>query len=70
MLWYMETEVLYKQALVFRCLQYKPFQNTVGEGEIGCNKQFLLFPNKPDYLLDVDFSQTSPCFYMSVVQAF
>ena len=33
-----------KQALVFTWLQYKSFENTVGIGEIACNKQFLLFP--------------------------
>ena len=33
-----------KQALVFTCLQYKPFENTVGKGEIAHNEQFLLFP--------------------------
>ena len=33
-----------KQALVFTCLQYKPFENTVGKGEIARNEQFLLFP--------------------------
>ena len=33
-----------KQALVFTCLQYKSFENTVGKGEIACNEQFLLFP--------------------------
>ena len=33
-----------KQALVFMCLQYKSFENTVGKGEIARNKQFLLFP--------------------------
>ena len=32
-----------KQALVFICLQYKSFENTVGKGEIACNEQFLLF---------------------------
>ena len=25
------------------CLQYKPFENTVGKGEIARNEQFLLF---------------------------
>ena len=35
---------LYKQALVFTCLQYKSFENTVGKGEIARNEQFLLFP--------------------------
>ena len=33
-----------KQALVFMCLQYKYFENTVGKGEIARNEQFLLFP--------------------------
>ena len=36
--------ILPKQALVFTCLQYKPFENTVGKGEIAQNEQFLLFP--------------------------
>ena len=33
-----------KQALVFMCLQYKPFENSVGKGEVARNEQFLLFP--------------------------
>ena len=33
-----------KQALLFTCLQYKSFENTVGKGEIARNEQFLLFP--------------------------
>ena len=33
-----------KHALVFTCLQYKSFENTVGKGEIARNEQFLLFP--------------------------
>ena len=32
-----------KQALVFMCLQYKCFENTVEKGEIGQNQQFPLF---------------------------
>ena len=32
------------QALVFTCLHYKSFENTVGTGEIARNEQFLLFP--------------------------
>ena len=32
-----------KQALVFTCLQYKSFENTVGKEEIAPNEQFLLF---------------------------
>ena len=30
--------------LVFICLQYKSFENNVGEGENAPNEQFLLFP--------------------------
>ena len=33
-----------KQALVFRNLQYKHFENTVGKGEIARYEQFPLFP--------------------------
>ena len=33
-----------KQALVFICLQYKSFENTVRKGEIAHDEQFLLFP--------------------------
>ena len=33
-----------KQALVFTCLQYKSFENSVGKGEIARNEQFVLFP--------------------------
>ena len=32
-----------KQALVFTCLQYKPFENAMGK-EITRNEEFLLFP--------------------------
>ena len=32
-----------KQSVVFMCLQYKSFKNTVGIGEIARNEQFLLF---------------------------
>ena len=32
-----------KQALVFMCLQYKSYENTVGKGEIAHNEHFLLF---------------------------
>ena len=31
------------QALVFTCLLYKPFENTVEKGEIARNEQFYLF---------------------------
>ena len=40
-----------KQALVFTCLQYRSFENTVGKGEIARNKQFLLFQQYLFYLL-------------------
>ena len=33
-----------KQALVFMCLHYKSFENTVGKGEIALIEQFLPFP--------------------------
>ena len=33
----MSTSPVPKQALVFRCLQYKYFENTAGKGEIACN---------------------------------
>ena len=39
--WY---SLSFKQALVFTCLQYKSFGNTVGKGEIAHNEQFLLLP--------------------------
>ena len=35
-----------KQVLVFTCLQYNSFENTVGKGEIARNEQFLLFPQR------------------------
>ena len=35
---------LSQTSLVFTCLQYKSFENTVGKGEIARNEQFLLFP--------------------------
>ena len=33
-----------KQALVFTCLQYKSFENTVGKGEAARSEQFILLP--------------------------
>ena len=33
-----------KQSLVFICMQWKSFENTVKKGEIARNEQFLLFP--------------------------
>ena len=37
---------LSKQALVFTCLLYKSFENTVRNGEIAHNEQFFLFPQR------------------------
>ena len=72
------------QALVFTCLLYKPFENTVGKGEITRNEQFLLCPQcfPPVWKTFCHFHQikncrlptlwiwTSPNFYLSAVQAF
>ena len=35
---------LLKQTFVFTSLQYKSSENSMGNGEIVCNEQFLLFP--------------------------
>ena len=40
----LQKRVLTKKALVFTCLQFKSFENTVGKGEIARNEQFLLSP--------------------------
>ena len=32
-----------KQSLIFTCLQYKFFENTVGKGDIARNQKFLFF---------------------------
>ena len=37
-------EPFLKQALIFMCLQYKSFENTVFKGENAHKEQFLLFP--------------------------
>ena len=52
-----------KQAHVFTCLRYKSFENTVGKGEIACNKQFLLFLKcfLPDWKAFCHFQQISNC---------
>ena len=44
------------------CLQYKSFENTVGKGEIACNKQFLL-PHSVFYL----FGELSAIFIKSEI---
>ena len=33
-----------KQALVFKFLQLKSFENTIGKREIACHEQFFIFP--------------------------
>ena len=45
-----------KQALVFKCLQYKSSENTMGKGEIAHNEQFLLFSH-----CFLDFRQIYNC---------
>ena len=34
------------------CLQKNSFENTVGKGEIACNKQFVLFPTEFSTLME------------------
>ena len=46
------SELFPKQALLFTCLQCKSFENTVREGEITPNEQFLLSPHCLFNLLD------------------
>ena len=50
---YLQLKLLYansltlpEQALVFTCLQYMSFENTVGKGEIARKEQFLLVPQR------------------------
>ena len=40
------------QTLVFTCVKYKSFENTVGKGEIAHKEQFLLFPHSVFYLFE------------------
>ena len=44
MLWQKGVTLFPTQALVLMCLQYEPFENTVGKGEITPYEQLLLFP--------------------------
>ena len=48
---------------VFMCLLYKPFENTVGKGEIARNDQFLLFPQcfLPVWITFSHFHQIQNC---------
>ena len=57
-----------KQALVFMCLQYKSFENTVGKGEIAHNEQFLLFPQcfLPFWRTFNHFHQVLNCFLQTL----
>ena len=52
-----------KKALVFTCLQYKSFENSVGKGEIARNEQFLLFPHRflPSHRTIYHFHQIQNC---------
>ena len=52
-----------KQALVFMCLQFKCFENSVGKGEIARNKQFLLLPQcfLPFWITSCHFHQIANC---------
>ena len=52
-----------KQALVFTCQQCRPFENTVGKGEIARNEQFLLFPQSflPVWRTFCHFHQIQNC---------
>ena len=51
------------KTLVFMCLQYKSFENTVGKEEIARNEQFLLFPQCfPSFLENfLPFCETQNC---------
>ena len=40
---FIKFKIAVSKALVFMCLQYKCFENTVGKGEIVHNEQILLF---------------------------
>ena len=53
----------FKQGFVFKCLQYKTFENTVGKGEIARYEQFLLFPQRflPFWRTFCHFSQIQNC---------
>ena len=42
---YIQMALLLIRSLVFTCLLYKSFENTVRKGEIARNEQFLLFPH-------------------------
>ena len=52
-----------RQALVFMCLQYKSFENTVVKGEIARNEQFLLLPQcfLPVWKIVCHFNQIRNC---------
>ena len=41
---YISQKMAISQTHLVTCLHYKSFENTVGKGEIACNRQFLLFP--------------------------
>ena len=55
--------------LVFTCLLYKSFENTVGKGEIARHEQFLLFPSVFSTHLD-NFLRFSPSLETSSVNSY
>ena len=57
------TLTLSQTMLVFMCLYHKPFENTVGKGEIAHNEQFLLFPRcfLPVWMTFCHFHQIQNC---------
>ena len=50
-----------KQALVFTCLHFKSFENTVGKGQIACSEQYLLYQQcfLPVWIHSLPFSSNS-----------
>ena len=52
-----------KQALVFKCLQYRSFETNLRKGEIAHNKLFLLFPQcfLPTWKIFCHFHQIQNC---------
>ena len=54
----MKPELFPEKALVFTCLQYKAFENTVGKAEIACNFSFshcVFYPFGELSAIDIKF---------------
>ena len=64
-----DCEPLPRQSLVFTCLQYQSFENTVGKGEIARNEQFLFFPTVFS-ILSGNFPPFSPNLKLSSANSF